>query len=52
VFSELDPTRADALAAALPSGQTLITTATTIPTAVRPERHLRVEAGRVLGGAA
>lgn len=52
VFSELDPTRADALAAALPAGQTLITTATTIPTAVRPERHLRVEAGRVLAGAA
>jgi DNA replication and repair protein RecF len=50
VFSELDAARADALVAALPTGQTLVTTATAVPAAVRPELHLRVEAGRIVGG--
>lgn len=45
VFSELDDQRAAALATALPEGQTLITTATALPTVVEPELHLRVDAG-------
>jgi DNA replication and repair protein RecF len=45
VFSELDDQRAAALATALPEGQTLITTATALPTVVKPELHLRVDAG-------
>jgi DNA replication and repair protein RecF len=47
VFSELDDRRAAALAAALPPGQTLITTATALPAVVAPELHLRVDAGTV-----
>ena len=52
VFSELDEHRAGALAAALPAGQTLITTATTLPRLLRPELHLRVDAGVVREAAA
>jgi DNA replication and repair protein RecF len=47
VFSELDPRRAVALATALPPGQTLITTATSLPEAIAAERHVRVFAGTV-----
>lgn len=47
VFSELDDQRAAALATALPTGQTLITSATALPPAVEPELHLRVDAGVV-----
>lgn len=47
VFSELDPARAEALVAELPSGQTLITTASAVPASVRPERRLRVHDGHV-----
>jgi DNA replication and repair protein RecF len=47
VFSELDPTRAEALVAELPAGQTLITTATAVPGSVRAERRLRVRQGRI-----
>lgn len=47
VFSELDPARAEALVAALPRGQTLITTASAVPDSVHPDRRLRVRAGRV-----
>jgi DNA replication and repair protein RecF len=47
VFSELDSARAEALVAELPPGQTLITTASEVPGSVRPERRLRVHAGRV-----
>jgi DNA replication and repair protein RecF len=47
VFSELDPTRAEALVAELPAGQTLITTASAVPGSVRPDRRLRVREGRV-----
>lgn len=47
VFSELDPARATALVAALPAGQTLVTTAGVVPDTVRPERWLRVVDGTV-----
>jgi DNA replication and repair protein RecF len=51
VFSELDERRAAALAAALPPGQTLVTTATALPAAVAPDAHLRVVAGAIVGEA-
>ncbi|MGH9175936.1 MAG: DNA replication/repair protein RecF, partial [Vicinamibacterales bacterium] len=51
VFSELDPERGEALVAQLPVGQTLITTASTVPSAVHPERRLRVRGGRIEEGA-
>jgi DNA replication and repair protein RecF len=47
VFSELDPARAEALVSELPGGQTLITTASTVPVSVLPDRRLRVREGRV-----
>jgi DNA replication and repair protein RecF len=47
VFSELDPTRAEALVAQLPAGQTLITTASVVPESVHPERRLQVHDGHV-----
>lgn len=47
VFSELDPARAEALVSELPPGQTLITTASTVPPSVHPDRRLRVHEGRV-----
>jgi DNA replication and repair protein RecF len=47
VFSELDPARADALVSELPAGQTLITTASTVPVSIHPDRRLRVHDGRV-----
>jgi DNA replication and repair protein RecF len=47
VFSELDAHRADALVEHLPPGQTLLTTAGTVPPGVHPDRRLRVHAGRV-----
>jgi DNA replication and repair protein RecF len=47
VFSELDAHRADALVRHLPPGQTLLTTAGTVPAGVHPERRLRVVSGRV-----
>ncbi|HUF85004.1 MAG TPA: DNA replication and repair protein RecF, partial [Acidimicrobiia bacterium] len=47
VFSELDPGRAEALVAHLPDGQTLLTTASSVPDGIRPERRLRVGDGRV-----
>lgn len=48
VFSELDDSRAAALVDNLPPGQTLLTTATGVPAAIRPDRTLRVDAGKVL----
>jgi DNA replication and repair protein RecF len=45
VFSELDQQRAVALAHALPEGQTLVSTASALPSAVQPDLHLRVEGG-------
>jgi DNA replication and repair protein RecF len=47
VFSELDEQRAAALLAHLDSGQTLVTTAGTIPTGLRAQQVLRVDAGRL-----
>jgi DNA replication and repair protein RecF len=47
VFSELDRARAEALVSELPAGQTLITTASTVPVSVHPDRQLRVREGRV-----
>jgi DNA replication and repair protein RecF len=51
VFSELDPDRGEALVEQLPAGQTLITTASTVPSAVHPERRLRVREGHIEEGA-
>lgn len=45
VFSELDPHRAAALVAHLPSGQTLLTTADRVPPGAVIERRYVVEAG-------
>jgi len=47
VFSELDDRRATALAAALPGGQTLITTASPLPESVVTDDHRVVVAGTV-----
>ncbi len=47
VFSELDPTRADALVSELPAGQTLLTTAGAVPAGVEPQRRLRIADGKV-----
>jgi DNA replication and repair protein RecF len=47
VFSELDDQRAVALVAHLDSGQTLVTTAGTVPRGISADRTLRVDAGRV-----
>ncbi len=51
VFSELDAGRGEALVAQLPAGQTLITTASSVPATVRPECRLRVRGGWVEEGA-
>ena len=45
VFSELDPGRATALVAHLPSGQALLTTAGVLPPEIRPARTVRVVGG-------
>lgn len=45
VFSELDPDRSDALLANLPTGQTILTTASALPDGAAPDRVLRVGAG-------
>jgi DNA replication and repair protein RecF len=47
VFSELDPERSAALLAHLPAGQTLLTTASTLPPDAHPERVLRIVDGRL-----
>jgi len=47
VFSELDARRSSALVESLPHGQTLLTTAGVIPSAVEPDRVLRIDAGRI-----
>lgn len=49
VFSELDDRRAAALAETLPPGQTLVTTASPLPSGIVPEQRLRVDAGAVAG---
>jgi DNA replication and repair protein RecF len=52
VFSELDDQRAVALVDHLDAGQTLVTTAGSVPPGIAPDRMLRVDAGRVLEEAA
>jgi DNA replication and repair protein RecF len=47
VFSELDDQRAVALVAHLDAGQTLVSTAGTVPHGISADRMLRVDAGRV-----
>ena len=47
VFSELDPDRSDALLANLPTGQTLLTSASGLPPKAVPELVLLVADGRV-----
>lgn len=44
IFSELDPQRCDALLAALPPGQALLTSAVGLPPGARPEQVLHVTA--------
>jgi DNA replication and repair protein RecF len=51
VFSELDAQRAAALVHNLPPGQTLVTTAGTVPDAVVAQRTLVVRDGHILGDA-
>jgi DNA replication and repair protein RecF len=47
VFSELDPERSRALVASLPPGQTLLTTAGSLPPDAHPDVVLRLHAGAV-----
>jgi DNA replication and repair protein RecF len=49
VLSELDAGRATALLGHLPPGQVVITTASAVPAAARPERVLRVHGGAIVG---
>ncbi len=51
VFSELDDARSQALLAALPAGQALLTSASGLPGGAEPERVLRVESTPAPGGA-
>lgn len=48
VLSELDPDRCAALLHHLPAGQVVITTASPLPEAARPDRVLRIESGAVV----
>lgn len=47
VFSELDKTRAEALAGSLPEGQLLLAAAGRVPEELRPDLLVRVEGGRI-----
>jgi DNA replication and repair protein RecF len=47
VFSELDPERSDALLQHLPVGQTLLTSAAGLPPRAKPDKILRIDAGRI-----
>ncbi len=47
VLSELDPGRCEALLRHLPAGQVVITTASPLPEAARPDRVLTIEAAQV-----
>ncbi len=49
VFSELDSKRAAALLGALPRGQTLLTTAGTVPAEVHPDVVVRIAGGTLMG---
>lgn len=52
VFSELDPARSEALFAALPIGQAILTTATDIPPGAQPAATVRIDDGRITAAAA
>ncbi|MEO6317724.1 MAG: DNA replication/repair protein RecF [Acidimicrobiales bacterium] len=47
VFSELDPDRSDALLANLPTGQTLLTSASGLPPKAAPDLILHIRDGRI-----
>ncbi len=49
VLSELDPSRCAKLLEHLPEGQVILTTASVLPAAARPDAVLRIEAGAVVG---
>lgn len=49
VFSELDPERSSALLTNLPAGQTLLTTASTLPPEAHPDVVLRLVDGEIVG---
>jgi len=49
VFSELDPERSAALLDELPAGQTLLTTAGSLPSGTRPDRTVQLRAGVIEG---
>jgi DNA replication and repair protein RecF len=48
VLSELDDERASALLELLPAGQVVLTTATELPRAARPDRIVRIEAAKLV----
>jgi DNA replication and repair protein RecF len=48
VLSELDPGRAQALLSNVPPGQVVITTASPLPDAARPDRVLHIRAGAII----
>jgi DNA replication and repair protein RecF len=48
VFSELDPHRSDALVRALPTGQTLLTTAGVLPPGIEPGRIVTISDGTIV----
>ena len=48
VFSELDPSRTEALVASLPAGQALLTTAGDVPPGIVAAATVRVEGGRLV----
>jgi DNA replication and repair protein RecF len=48
VFSELDPDRSEALLASLPEGQSILTSAGTLPASAQPELMVRIEDGKLL----
>ena len=50
VLSELDPNRATALLANLPTGQVVITSASPLPASAHPDRLLHIDAGTVVVG--
>ncbi len=52
VFSELDPSRSDALLAHLPQGQAILTSAAGLPPLARPESVVHIEGSSVVAGAA
>lgn len=48
VFSELDPSRSDALLRHLPKGQTVLTSASGLPEGAAPELVLRIDHGEIV----